>query len=218
MWRCRRNSRRPRSISLIGRGTRPGCVRGGSFLHPLEEPWSPKTQRCCRVRLETGQERDQTVDFSGFYYNSRQSLAVNTDETPDIASSDDIGDGDTVGVQRGTTGQAWAEENLETEGATLKTYKNAPDAFRDLEAGAVTAVVNDEPSSAEIIKDLAGVELVEAIDTNEKYAFAFAPDNPQLIQAVNGALDEIIADGTYAMIFQEYFPGVEVPAEFQASA
>jgi polar amino acid transport system substrate-binding protein len=164
------------------------------------------------------EEREVTVDFSDPYYNSRQALVVNTGETPDIASTADVGEGDTVGVQRGTTGKDWAEENLGSQGAEIKSFTNAPDAFRDLEAGNVTAVVNDEPSSAEIIKDLPGVEIVEVIDTGENYGFAFSPDNPELRDAVNGALAELIADGTYQQIFEQYFPGVEVPPEFQPAA
>ncbi|MGH2674464.1 MAG: basic amino acid ABC transporter substrate-binding protein [Actinomycetota bacterium] len=164
------------------------------------------------------EEREEVVDFSDPYYNSRQSLVVNTGETPDIASTADIGDGDVIGVQRGTTGKDWAEENLVPQGAQVRTFQAVPDAFRDLEAGNVTAVVNDEPSSAEIITDLPGLEIVEAIDTNEKYGFPFSPENAELRDAVNGALAEIIADGTYATIFETYFPGVEVPPEFQAPA
>jgi polar amino acid transport system substrate-binding protein len=165
-----------------------------------------------------GEERDQTVDFSDFYFNSRQSLIVNTTETPDVTSTDDLGSGDTVGVQKGTTGKAWAKENLEPQGVEIRTYTAAPDAFRDLEAGAITAVVNDEQSSAAIIEDLPSLELVQGIDTNEKYALAFAEENDGLTEAVNVALAEIIADGTYETIFERYFPGQEVPPEFQASA
>lgn len=160
-------------------------------------------------------EREEVVDFSDPYYNSRQALTVNTAETPDIASQADLGEGDIVGVQKGTTGAAYAKDNLVPQGVELKTFQAAPDAFRDLEAGAIVAVVNDEPSSAETIKDLTGLEIVEAIDTDEHYGFAFSPNNPDLREAANGALAEIIADGTYVTIFETYFPGVEVPPEFQ---
>jgi ABC-type amino acid transport substrate-binding protein len=164
------------------------------------------------------EEREQVVDFSDPYYNSRQSLVVNTSETPDIQSTDDIGEGDVVGVQRGTTGKDWAEDNLAGQGAEIQAYQAAPDAFRDLEAGNIVAIVNDEPSSAEIIQDLQGLEIVEPIDTDERYGFAFSPENPELREASNQALQEIIDDGTYAEIFAEYFPDVEVPEEFQGSA
>ena len=162
-------------------------------------------------------ERLQTVDFSDPYYNSRQALVVVSGS--DIASTDDIGEGDIVGVQRGTTGKSYAEENLAPQGAEIKTFTAAPDAFRDLEAGGVTAIVNDEPSSADIIeKSFPGLEIAQPIETEELYGFAFSKDNPELTEAVNGALAEIIEDGTYEQIFMQYFPGVEVPPEFQATA
>jgi ABC-type amino acid transport substrate-binding protein len=161
------------------------------------------------------EEREEVVDFSDPYYNSRQSLVVNTAETPDITSQADLGEGHIVGVQKGTTGEAYAKDNLVPQGVELKTFQAAPDIYRDLETGAITAVVNDEPSAAETIKDLQNLELVEAIDTDERYGFAFSPNNPDLRDAANGALAEIIADGTYATIFETYFPGVEVPPEFQ---
>ena len=161
------------------------------------------------------EERQQTVDFSDPYYNSRQALVVASDSG--ITSTDDIGEGDIVGVQRGTTGAAYAEEVLVPQGAELKTYDASPDSFRDLEAGGVTAVLNDEPSSAEIIKEFPDLVIAQPIDTDEVYGFAFSKDNPELTEAVNGALAEIIEDGTYQTIFERYFPGVEVPPEFQAA-
>lgn len=165
---------------------------------------------------ETGEERDQEVDFSDLYYNSRQSMAVNTDETPDLTSTDQLGEGDIVGVQRGTTGKIWAEDNLEAQGVELRTYTAVPDAFRDLQAGVITAVINDEPSSAAIVEDFPGTAVVQPIDTNEKYALVFAEDTPNLLEAVNLAFAQIVADGTYEQIYAEWFPGAPVPEEFQA--
>ena len=163
-------------------------------------------------------EREQVVDFSDPYYNSRQSFAVNTEVTPDLTSTDQLAAGDIVAVQKGTTGKLWAEENLEPQGVQLKTFQSATDMFRDLSAGNVVGVVNDEPASAEIIKDLPEITLVQAIDTNEHYGFAFSPSNPELREAANAALAQIVADGTYADIFSRYFPDVEVPPEFQPTA
>ncbi|HZB04928.1 MAG TPA: transporter substrate-binding domain-containing protein [Actinomycetota bacterium] len=170
---------------------------------------------------DLGEERDQIVDFSDPYFNSRQSLAVNVQETPDIASTDDLGEGDVIAVQRGSTGKAWAEDNLTDQGVELRTFQVVSDMFRDLEAGNVTGIINDEPGSAGAIEaqGLEGtVEVVEPIDTNEKYSFVFSPDNPELRDSANQALAEIIEDGTYATIFEQYFPGVEVPPEYQPSA
>jgi ABC-type amino acid transport substrate-binding protein len=161
------------------------------------------------------EERLQTVDFSDPYFNSRQSLTVNTEETPDIATIDDLGEGEVVGVQKGTTGKAFAEEELGPKGVEIKTFQNAPDAFTDLEAGNVVGVVNDEGASIGIIENRPGLEVVQAIDTNEEYGFAFSKENPELTEAVNEVLAEIIADGTYEEIFTKYFPDLPVPEDFQ---
>lgn len=166
---------------------------------------------------DSGAERAQTVAFSDFYYNSRQSLAVNTDKTPDLTSTDQLGEGDTVGVQKGTTGKAWAEDNLGTKGVTIRSYTAAPDAFRDLQAGTIQGVINDEPASAVIVTQFPGTAVVEPIETNEKYAFAFAKDTPDLVAAVNQALAELIQDGTFTTIYGKYFPGAPIPPEFQPS-
>ena len=54
-------------------------------------------------------ERKQTIDFSDPYYKSGLILGVPTDND-DIKSIDDL-DGKIVGVQQGTTGEAYATEN-----------------------------------------------------------------------------------------------------------
>jgi polar amino acid transport system substrate-binding protein len=159
-------------------------------------------------------EREQVVDFSVPYYNALQSLTVNTQETPDITSTDQLGDGDVVGVQKGSTGKIWAEENLVPQGVELKTFTASPDSFRDLEAGSVVGVINDATASVEIVRDLPALEVVQQIDTNEHYGLAFSPSNPELRDAVNVVFAQMVADGTYATIYGKYFPPDSLPPEF----
>ncbi|HEY8117356.1 MAG TPA: transporter substrate-binding domain-containing protein [Actinomycetota bacterium] len=163
-------------------------------------------------------EREQVVDFSVPYYNALQSLTVNTQETPDITSTDQLGDGDVVGVQKGTTGKIWAEENLVPQGVELKTFTASPDSFRDLEAGNIIGVINDKTASVEIIKDLPSLAVVQDIETNEHYGLAFSPSNPDLREAVNTVFAQMVADGTYATIYGKYFPPDSLPPEFAPSS
>ena len=163
-------------------------------------------------------EREDVVDFSDPYYNSLQSLTVNTVQTPDITSTDQLGEGDVVAAQKGTTGKDWAVENLEPQGVQVKTFQSATDMFRDLEAGNVVGVVNDKPASVGIIADLPDLAVVQDIDTDEHYGFAFSPSNPDLTAAVNAVLAQMIADGTYQEIFDTYFPPDSIPEEFKPTA
>jgi ABC-type amino acid transport substrate-binding protein len=159
-------------------------------------------------------ERQQVVDFSDPYYNARQSLTVNTTKTPSIQTTDDLKSGDSIGAQKGTTGLSWAKTNLGPKGITIKTYTAAPDAFTDLEAGQITGVINDEPSSEQEVQSRPDLKVVEPIDTGEHYGIAVAKNRTDIKDAINGALKAIIADGTYKAIFEKYFPGVPVPPEY----
>jgi ABC-type amino acid transport substrate-binding protein len=159
-------------------------------------------------------EREQIVDFSDPYYNSRQSLTVNTEKTPDITSTDDLESGQTVGVQKGTTGKAWAEDNLAPNGIQVRTYTNVTDAFVDLEAGRLVGVLNDEPSSIAEATDRPSLKVVEPIDTGEHYGIAIDPKNDTLKPAIDAALAAMIADGTYEQLFTKYFPTLPLPPEF----
>jgi ABC-type amino acid transport substrate-binding protein len=163
-------------------------------------------------------DRQQVVDFSNPYYNARQGFTVNTAKSPTLTSTDQLTSADIIGVQKGTTGKDWAEANLGSKGVQIKTYTNAPDAFTDLEAGQITGVINDEPSSDAEVQSRPGLKVIQAIDTNEHYGIAVAKNHPDILAGINSALTAIIADGTYQTIFQKYFPGVEVPDEFKPTS
>lgn len=152
------------------------------------------------------EERAQTVDFTDPYYRAQQALTINPEQAPDITSVDDLGDGDSVAVQTGTTGESWANENLAPAGVQVRTFPEAGDTFTAAEAGQVTGVVFDEPAAVEAAADRDVLEVVDTIDTNEEFGFPVNPENDALLDAANQTLDEMIADGTYAEIYAEYFP------------
>jgi ABC-type amino acid transport substrate-binding protein len=149
-------------------------------------------------------EREKQVSFTEPYYAAQQALTVNTAETPDIKSTDDLGKGMTVAVQRGTTGEKWARENLESKGVQVRSFPEAPDTYTTLEGGNVTAVVFDEPSAVSEAGKRDGLEVVQTIDTGERYGFPVDPRNDALLEAVNRVLAEIKQDGTYEEIYNHY--------------
>lgn len=158
---------------------------------------------------ETVAERREVVDFSVAYYDSLQSLAVDTSRNPDITGVDALPDGARVAVQRATTGAFYAQENL--TGAELVEFPKAPPMYQALQAGQVDAVFNDLPVSLEAIKDTPNLEVVEQVDTGEQYGIAVSKENAALTEAIDAALNELFADGTYAEIFTKYFPDQELP-------
>jgi polar amino acid transport system substrate-binding protein len=160
--------------------------------------------------FDVTEERKTFVDFTVPIYPSLQSLTVDTSANPDIMGVDDLPDGARVAVQASTTGAFYAEENL--TGAELVQFPKAPQMYQALQAGQVVAVFNDLPISLDAIKGKDQLQVVEQVETGEEYAIAVAKDNPALLEAINGALEEMFTDGTYAEIFKKYFPEQELPS------
>lgn len=151
-------------------------------------------------------EREQQVNFSEPYFNSLQALVVSGDSG--ISSFEDLGDGDAVSVQSGTTGEAWAEENLAPNGVEIRAFPEYPPVYNALEAGQVDGVVYDESSAIPETFNRPGLEVVDTVDTGEAYGIAVDPNNEELLDAINGALQEMVEEGTYEEIFSG-FPNCE---------
>jgi len=145
--------------------------------------------------------RKLEIDFSDPYINSNQSIAVQNSSTAKTAA--DL-TGKKIGVQSGTTGQAWAKEHI--KGAQLVPFDDALAAFSALQAGKVDAVVNDLPVSAAIVKDTTrGLKIIQEVATGEQYGIGVSKANPDLLKAINAALAKIKASGDYDAIYKKWF-------------
>lgn len=146
-------------------------------------------------------ERKANIDFADSYYDSLQSLLVREDSG--IKSIDDL-DGKTVGVQQGTTGEAYTNENA--EGAEIVSYPSDGELWPALQAGNIDAILQDQPVNIEHEKADSTYTIVEEYDTKEAYGWAFAKgERDVLIEAINTALQELRDDGTYQEIYDSYF-------------
>lgn len=147
-------------------------------------------------------EREANLDFADPYYDSLQSLLVSTDSG--IASIDDLA-GKKVGVQQGTTGEAYATENV-PEGTEILSFPSDGELWPALQGGVIDAILQDQPVNVEHARADSGYVLVEEYNTDEQYGFAFAKgERTALLEAVNAALADLRADGTYQQIYDEYF-------------
>jgi ABC-type amino acid transport substrate-binding protein len=94
----------------------------------------------------------------------------------------------------------------------LVEFGATSDALAAMQAGNVEAVVFDEPVAAWQVKSTyTDAEIVEVIPTGEQYGFAVSKDNPELSAAVNQALVDLKADGTFDTLYDKWFPGVSIP-------
>lgn len=151
------------------------------------------------------EERLLEIDFSDPYIDSNQSIAVQ-EGNEDITGEEDLVD-KVVGVQVDTTGQFYAEG---IEGiAEIRMYDTILLAFQDLELGRIDAIMNDYPVNAFISKTRGGTKVVATIMTDEQYGIGVKKGNDDLLDAINEALADMMADGTYDEIFEKWFGEAE---------
>jgi polar amino acid transport system substrate-binding protein len=146
------------------------------------------------------EEREANLDFTEGYYDSQQSLMVPTGS--DITTIDDL-DGKKVGVQQGTTGKSYTEENA-PDGAEIIAFPSDAEMYPAIKAGQVDALLQDLPVNIEHTKD-GGYEIVEKYDTGEQYGFAVKEGNTALRDAIDEQLTKLRNDGTYDEIYNRYF-------------
>lgn len=148
------------------------------------------------------EERAENVDFADAYYEAKQSLLVPVDAG--IEGIDDLVEGLSVGVQSGTTGELYAEENV--PGAELIAFESSGDLFVALEAGRIDAILQDLPVNAEQARADDAITVVAEFDTEEDYGFAMEKDREDgLVDAINAALAQVRADSTYDTLYDKYF-------------
>lgn len=147
------------------------------------------------------EERAQNLAFSDPYYDSLQSLVVQADS--DITSLEDVA-GQSIGVQRGTTGAIFAQENA-PEDTEIIEFSSGPDLFTAMQAGQVVAGLQDLPVNLERVEQDDDFQIVAEFDTGEQYGFAAALGNDTLIDAVNATLQEMRDDSAYDELYERYF-------------
>lgn len=154
-------------------------------------------------------ERLKSVNFSDSYATGIQVVIVKEDSA--IKSLDDLkGDGSMkFGVQQDTTGDIYASDTVENGGYgkdNVVRYKTGADAVQALKTGKVDAVIIDNEPAKSFVSANEGLSILDGSWVEENYAIAIAKDNKELLEKVNGALKELIADGTVKAIIDKYIP------------
>ena len=148
-------------------------------------------------------DRQKVMNFSDTYATGVQVVIVK--EGSDV-TMDNLGD-KLIGTQRGTTGYIYASDTIENGGYGedhVVAYDSGITAVQALMNGQVDAVIIDNAPAQEFIKANPGLTILEGEWAMEDYAIGFAKGNTELVEAVNKALAELIADGTVKSIIDKY--------------
>ena len=149
-------------------------------------------------------ERKKTVNFSDTYATGVQVVIVTEDS--DIASVDDL-EGKKIGVQLSTTGDLYATDDYGKD--YVMQYSKGTEAVQDLTAGKVDAVIIDNEPAKKFVEKNPGLKILDTEYVTEDYAACINKENAELLDAVNGAIAELKADGTLQKIIDQYIPVTE---------
>ncbi|MEU0190526.1 transporter substrate-binding domain-containing protein [Streptomyces afghaniensis] len=146
------------------------------------------------------EERKKNVDFSDPYFNATQAVLV--DKKSGIGSFAAL-KGKKLGAQAQTTGEDYAK----SKGLDPVSFESSDAVLNGLRTGQVQAVVIDYPVVQGWLKDKANADafkVVDNIETGEQYGFTVKKGNTKLRAAINKAIADAKADGTYKKLYEQW--------------
>ncbi|HEX9789752.1 MAG TPA: ABC transporter substrate-binding protein [Kiloniellales bacterium] len=156
------------------------------------------------------EERKQKVDFTDKYYNTPAKFVAK--EGANFEITKDGLKGKSVGVQRATIHENFLRDNF-GDVIDIKSYATQDEANADLVAGRVDLVLADSVALDEgFLKTDSGkgFAFIGPGYNDPKWfgdgaGIAVRKGEPELLDGLNAALKQILADGTYKKINDKYF-------------
>ena len=150
-------------------------------------------------------ERKEVMDFSDSYATGIQVVIVKEDSP--IQTVDDLANAEMIGCQKATTGYIYCSDSPENGGYGedhVTAYDTGALAVMALVNGQIDAVVIDNEPAKSFVAANEGLKILDTEFAVEDYAIGFAKGNTALLEAVNAAMAELKADGTFQDIVDKY--------------
>ncbi len=147
------------------------------------------------------EDRLEKYDFSSPYIVSRAVLIVNEDNN-DVKSFEDI-----KGKKAGQSLTSNLKDIAESFGAEIVQTDGFNQAIDLLVSKRIDVTINDGLSFLDFKKQRPDtpIKIVDQMETNDQMGIMFNKGNKELVDAVNKALEEMKADGTYLKISEKWF-------------
>lgn len=185
---------------------------------------SGKKYDCGAAGITITEEREAKVAFSNPYFTSVQYVIFqNGALTSDGTSTDGASveyvlwsslAGKKIGVQRDTTGDIYANDEIDSEkgelhntNASVTQYDNAQLAVDAIGAKQVDVVIVDKLPAEYIVKNNTGYQCYalyydDKTATEEQYAICVTKGNDELLKAINEVLAELGTEGINNLVSQ----------------
>ena len=142
--------------------------------------------------MSANEERAKAVDFSVIYYNPQQKIVVRK-ENLDILTSLEAFNGKTIGVQKGTIQEEFADSSM--TGANKIALGKIPALIMELKSGKSDGIVLEEPVAAAYVsqnEDLAIAAIDVAIESDNGSSVAIKKGESELLAVVDQTIKTLI--------------------------
>ena len=167
--------------------------------------------------VSVSEEREEVMDFSVKYVDSKDVILVNKADPKVEESSADALEGKVVGVQQGNIADLWVSENASPK--SVQRYTKFVQAAQDLLNGKIDCIVMDEAPALELVASNDGLEILAGDALFEdSYAIAIKKDNGQMKAAVDAVITQLQESGQMDEIIASHSSASEGAAETEAEA
>ncbi|WP_457559377.1 transporter substrate-binding domain-containing protein [Candidatus Harpocratesius sp.] len=165
---------------------------------------STGTYDCICSAVTITPERQETMDFTRWYYKSTQAVMVSMKNPKNITSVETIDqDGVKIGFQIGTTSQWYLED--ETSKCELNSYDTITLAMQALKQGAVHAVLGDYATLYS--GKLSNPDTFAIIDTfsPEDFGIVFPKNSTAVVTLLNEYINDLLGEDQENPVFSQYY-------------
>ncbi len=154
------------------------------------------------------ESRLEVIDFTDPYYYTHGAFVAEAGTELDIPEGLS---GMILGVQGATTHANYARQELRDHADRIRTYDDQEDANRDLLAGRIDVVLADELPMGEFVKrdEASGFDIVALAPQHSAFGegigVGLRKGDGDLRERLNGAIAEVIEDGSCSELSQKYF-------------
>jgi polar amino acid transport system substrate-binding protein len=160
--------------------------------------------------ISTTDARRKNVGFTNGYDFGYMAVVAKTDAT--VKGFKDLTDKTRIAVVQGTVQDDYVTNTLKLEPVRFADYNTA---YANLKNGQVDAWVAPSQQATGQVKEGDGTAIVESVINTQNFtAYAVNSENKALTDALNSALDAVIADGTWLKLTKEWYPTREIPTDW----
>ncbi|WP_328447247.1 MULTISPECIES: ABC transporter substrate-binding protein [unclassified Amycolatopsis] len=157
-------------------------------------------------------ERKKTVDFSAAY--DFETMSIQAKQGTPITDEKALA-GKRVAVIQATVGDHWLGTTVPT--AQAVRFPDYAAALTALKTGGVDAYILDQSIAEKNVTANPDEKLVvvKSFVTDVPHGFAVKKGNTELLGKIDTGLKQVISDGTWLKLHQQFLPTAPVPAGFQ---